>query len=244
MFRRGCICIAGLREISRSSSIVPKGVSPVKFHRHTLILSVVAAFAFLVVVPTPLAAQARPNPPTRAPSRGPATGTTRDMYERDMNIRRLELERDSNKKPTFEVSKETVKQVSEDFEQIQGINAEIIGDYVSGKGPDYKHISEAMAEITKRATRLNTNLLLPSDDTVVSGPVTQSEVHNKPARSPLLDLNDLIFSFVTNPIFKNANTIDLTLGAKAKRDLASIIDLSDRISKSADKLSKTSAKRN
>lgn len=215
-----------------------------KLDRHTLIVSVVAVFAFLMIVPTPIAAQTRPNPATRNPARGRATGLSRDMYEREMNIRKLELDRDSSKKPTFEVPKETVKQVNEDFEQIQGINASVMRDYVEGKGPDYKHISEAMAEIAKHSTRLNANLLLPSDDTFVSAAGTQGEPNKKTARSPLLDLNDLIRDFVTNPIFKNANTIDLALGAKARRDLAGIIDLSSRISKSAEKLSKAVVKSN
>ena len=160
------------------------------------------------------------------------------MQNREMNIRMLEIAKDRKDQPAFEVSKETVKQVSEDFARIQKINAEILRDYVSGTKPDYKHISEAMAEINKRAGRLNTNLLLPPSETVESGPASASESNKRPARSPLLDLNDLITSFVNNPIFKNSETIDATTGARARRDLEGIIDLSNRISKSAEKLSK------
>ena len=200
-----------------------------------LIVSV-AAFALVIVLPTSVAAQARPNPRSSPPGRPP--DSVLDMRERDMNIRRLEIEKESSAKPTIEVSKETVKQVSEDFARIQEINAEIMRDYASGTPPDYKHIAEAMAEIKKRAGRLNVNLLLPPDEAGADNQGTQTEVNKKPARSPLLDLNDLIRSFVTNPIFKNANTIDLNLGPKAKRDLASIIDLSDKISRSAERLSK------
>lgn len=210
--------------------------------KRTLIVSVVAS-AFLIVMPTSAAAQARPNPgPRNTPSSTP--DGVLDMRIRDMNIRRLEIERENAAKPTLEVSKETVKQVNEDFGRIQGINSEIMRDYASGAPPDYKHIAEAMAEIKKRAARLNTNLLLPPDEEVPENQATPSNSTKRKARSPLLDLNDLINGFVTNPIFKNVNTIDLALGLKAKRDLANIIDLSDRISKSAEKLSKAATKPN
>lgn len=205
----------------------------------SLIVSV-AVFVSLMVLPASVAAQSRPNPPAR-PNLGPTSDAVRDMRERDMNIRRLEIERERTEKPTFEASKETTKQVNEDFARIQSINAEVMRDYAAGAAPDYKHISEVMAEINKRAMRLDTNLLLPSNDG--DGNDRASQVtSDKRARSPLLDLNDLIRDFVNNPIFKRLNTIDAELGRQAKRDLQSIIDLSDRISKSAVKLSKAAPK--
>jgi hypothetical protein len=214
-----------------------------KLDKHILNSSV-AALALLIVIPTSPAAQVRSNLPNRPTPLGPSSDATRDMQERDMNIRRLEIERDSNKKPTFEVSKETIKQVNEDFARIQEINLDIMHDYVSGIRPNYKHIAAAMAEINKCAARLNTNLLLPPGDAAANDQASPSGLTKRPARSPLLDLNDLITRFVTNPIFKNSGTIDATTGAKAKRDLEEIIDLSDRISKSADKLSRQQNKPN
>ena len=206
------------------------------------LIACVAAFAFVMAMPSSVAAQARPNPRSTSPGRAP--DSVREMRERDMNSRRLELEKDSNTKPTLEVSKETVRLVNEDFARIQGINAEVMRDYVMGLAPDYKHISQAMAEIKKRAARLNTNLLLPEGDAAAGDQAIPSRLNKRTDRSPLLDLNELICGFVSNPIFTSLNTIDLELGAKAKRDLASIIDLSGRISKSAEKLSKPVAKTN
>ena len=209
-------------------------------NKRTLIVSI-AAFTFALFLPSSLAAQARPNPPSRNSPVPSSSDAMREMLEREMKIRRLEMEKENDKKPSLEVSKETIKQVNDDFAQIQGINAEIMRAYIAGTPPDYKHISEAMAEIRKRASRLRTNLLLPASDDIESEPATLEAASKRPGRSPLLDLNDLISSFVTNPIFKNADTIDLDLGLKAKRDLASIVDLSDRISRSADKLNKTAS---
>jgi len=162
------------------------------------------------------------------------------MYQREMNIKSLELGREKRSGIIGAPSETTIKEVKEDFARLQDINAEMIRLYQSGSSPDYKRIAQAMAEIKKRAERLRTNLVLPP------GKADEQE-HNRSAaaksgRSPLLDLNDLITSFVTNPIFANANTIDAELGATAKRDLECIVDLSDRISKSADKLSRVSAK--
>lgn len=196
-----------------------------------------AAILFsLMIFPALAAAQSRPNPPTRGNPMGATGDSVRESRERDMNIRRMELEKERDQKPIFEVSKETTKQVLEDFEQLQSINGAIMRDYSAGLAPDYKHISEAMADINKRAARLNTNLLLPSTD---EGSPAQVSHSGKQNRSPLLDLNDLIYGFVTNPIFKNRDTIDIELGRQAKRDLQRIITLSDAISKSADRLNKS-----
>lgn len=205
--------------------------------KQTLIVGVALA-GVVIVAPTTVSSQTRPNPSPRNTPRTTSDDVL-DMRMRELNIRRLEIEKDKAAKPALEVSPEAVKQVNEDFARIQGINAEIMRDYVTGKPPDYKHISEAMAEMRKRAARLNTNLLLPPDDAAADDQTTQIVSNKQQGRSPLLDLNDLIQAFVTNPIFKNANTIDLALGAKARRDLAGIIDLSERINKSAEKLSKS-----
>ena len=175
----------------------------------------------------------RPTPTARSP-------VDRDMYQREMNIKSLELDRDKRSAIIGTPSDTTIKEVKEDFARIQDINAEMIRLFQSGGAPDYKHISQAMAEVRKRAERLRLNLVLPSGN--ADEPGLKSPASAKPGRSPLLDLNDLITRFVTNPIFANANTIDAELGANARRDLESIVDLSDRISKSADKLSKAVAK--
>jgi hypothetical protein len=212
----------------------------VKNNQRTLIISA-AALGFVIFLPLSMNAQSRPNPPSRNSPVPSSSDTMREMLEREMKIRKLEMDRESDKRSKVEVSKETVKQVNDDFTRIQEINVEMMRDYSEGKPPDYPHIAAAMSEIKKRASRLRTNLILPSGDDISGEHVGSASTPKHSGRSPLLDLNDLIFSFVTNPIFKNENTIDLELGARAKRDLAGIVDLSDRISRSAEKLSKTAA---
>ncbi len=205
-----------------------------------LMKCVVAALVLGLILPAALVAQQKPTAPSRNPPRG-MSDTDRDLYFREMNIRRLELERKRNAKPRAVASEETIKQVTEDFGRIQEINSEIMKAYISKEPPDYKRLSEATEEIRTRASRLNSNLMLPPSE---RDQKREAKAEKREARSPLLDLNDSITSFVTNPLFKKANTIDAELGRKAKSDLEEIIELSAKISKSAEELNKAAAKSN
>jgi hypothetical protein len=154
-----------------------------------------------------------------------------DLTLRDSEVRSLEIAHDAVRDPAKpKAAPETVEQVKQDFGRIQEISLDVLKGYANGGAPDYKQISRSMAEINKRARRLNTNLMLPES--------AVEETRQSQDRSPLLKLNDLIQQFVTNPIFKNANTMDAELAAKAKRDLAGIIDLSHRLEKSARRLAR------
>jgi len=154
-----------------------------------------------------------------------------DLTLRDSEVRSLEIARDAARDPAKpKAAPETVEQVKQDFGRIQEISFDVLKGYANGGAPDYKQISRSMAEINKRARRLNTNLMLPES--------AVEESRQSQDRSPLLKLNDLIQQFVTNPIFKNANTMDAELAARAKRDLVGIIDLSHRLEKSARRLAR------
>ena len=61
-------------------------------------------------------------------------------------------------------------------------------------------------------------------------------------RPALVALNDLITSFVTNPLFRKDTAVDYTLVPRARRDLDGIIDFSEKIRKSAEKLNKGASK--
>jgi len=191
----------------------------------------VAGFFFVAVVLCGVA-QAQKQPSNR-PRMDPPPAVT-DVGIRDMQVRSLELSKDNNGEAKSSVSPEIVKLVQEDFGRIQEINAGVMKSYASGAPPDYKYLAEAMADINKRAGRLNTNLLLPQ--------VENTEALEVKDGSPLIQLNGLIVRFANNPIFKNANTIDAQDGVKAKRDLGYIIELSNRIRKSAERLDKSSGK--
>jgi len=157
-----------------------------------------------------------------------------DQGLREMQVRSLEIAKEARGATLTTASPELIKQVKEDFGRIQEINGKVIRSYARGDAPDYGYLSVAMAEINKRAARLNTNLLLPQQ--------SKREVLQPAEGSPLVQLNELVQHFVANAIFKNAGTIDAGLGLAARRDLENIIELSDRIRKSADRLQKAGGK--
>jgi len=67
----------------------------------------------------------------------------------------------------------------------------------------------------------------------------QQTIGKRPALSTL---NQLLESFLHNPIFSDTGEIDLELAARARRDLDSIVVLSEKVRKNAEKRSKTSSK--
>lgn len=204
--------------------------------RNNRIADVTAAICLLFVVLglSESAGAQQPGANNRT-SRTDTAVAMKDLNLRDSEVRSLEIAKDAAKSPTItKAAPERVEQVRQDFGRIQEINVEVLNAYRAGGPPDYKQVSRAMAEINKRARRLSTNLTLPD--------LTDDETYPLQDRSPLLDLNDLIVRFVTNPIFKNPNTFDADLAIKAKRDLVAIIELSRRIEKSAQKLAKNEAK--
>ena len=99
---------------------------------------------------------------------------------------------------------------------------------------DQPVVSEATAEIKKRAIRLQSTLVLhlPSDEAPVK------EKSDPEMKDSLIKLCKEIRSFVTNPIIENPNTVDAEHLTRARRDLESVIQLSGLIKKDADKLSK------
>ncbi len=57
-------------------------------------------------------------------------------------------------------------------------------------------------------------------------------------KGALVKLCNLIFRFTENPILKKPGTTDVQQSARASADLLSIIELSDNVKKSAERLKK------
>jgi hypothetical protein len=111
---------------------------------------------------------------------------------------------------------------------------EIARDLSSNKDLDYHFVSDATAEIKKRASRVQSTfgLRLSPDDAPIK------ETARPEMKDSLIKLCKEIRSFVTNPIIENPNLVDATQLTRARRDLESLIQLSVLITKDADKLSK------
>jgi len=127
-------------------------------------------------------------------------------------------------------------QLSEDFEKLNSINAEKIAAQSSPKSLDYKMLSDATADLKSRATRLKYNVLLLQ--VVDKGEKVRYDEYPDCLPSMLPELNRLINSFLTSPIFRLSSPDDAALRLKASRDLDGIIKLSETINKIAKRMSR------
>jgi len=176
-----------------------------------------------------------------APPGGPPPIDRRNNADRirqqDMSQREWQL-RNFGKQPGRPKDERQVKalmeQTEEDFTRILTVHNEIARALASKNDLNYHFISEATAEIKKRASRVQSTLALglSSDDAPV-------KVTSDPEiKDSLLKLCKEIRSFVTNPIIENPNTVDAEQLTRARRGLESLIQLSGLIKKDADKLSR------
>ncbi|HEX8775917.1 MAG TPA: hypothetical protein VF735_20255 [Pyrinomonadaceae bacterium] len=137
-------------------------------------------------------------------------------------------------------------QIKQDFLQLQTVNNRMMETTFANNVVDYKGIAEASAEIRKRAARLKSNLPLPESENDENVPELSlkgwDELDVGQVKPALKALDDLIMSFVGNPIFQKPQVVDVQQSAKARRELEAIIKLSAKIKKSAEKLTKATAK--
>ena len=123
-------------------------------------------------------------------------------------------------------------QTEEDFTRILTLHNEIARAIASKDALNYRFVSEAMAEIKKRGTRVQSSLVLRLTDEDTPVKVTaEPEI-----KDSLIKLCKEIRAFVTNPMIENPNTVDAEQLVRAKHDLESFIQLSGLIKKDADKL--------
>jgi septal ring factor EnvC (AmiA/AmiB activator) len=153
--------------------------------------------------------------------------------ERDISV----LENDSRK--TRRDAQTIMSEVNEDFDRLRAINDEIKTS-TSAPQLDYKKISDNASEMKKRGTRLRTNLSsLPKSDKTEKpvAPANEAEM-----RGLLASTHESLTAFLNNPIFSDMGSLDNQLALKARRDLESVISISDVIKSGADKLGKNSNK--
>jgi len=173
--------------------------------------------------------------------RGGASHPNPDATRRTINdetYRELMNKERENKNPASDNSDATraslLKQNREDFKAIQNINNKMMAEVYATEAIDYDRTSAAIAQINTKAIRLKNNLSLPDPkdvkkkDLTVPGP--------KEFKSALLVMDRSIMSFVTNPIFKERNVMEVESATQASQDLDNIITLSATLKKIADNL--------
>lgn len=168
--------------------------------------------------------------------------TDRDRRRMDIEDRvfALEMLNREARKPDRQIPQmdPTYLQIRKDYEQLQVVNFSMTQKSGANFTLDYKQVGEAASEIKKLASRLKTNLILPEpgkDEQPLKMPV---EITDEQLKSSLGMLDKLVQSFVNNEMFQHPEVVDLKLAAQARRDLESIIKVSDHLKKSAEKLNK------
>ena len=133
-----------------------------------------------------------------------------------------------------------IKQIKDDFKQIQIIRNEMVHNLVANKPLDYKLVLNEAAEINKRADRLKTFLMPPDAEVKDKDPKDHVEFTNDEMKGALVQLCNRIASFIENPVLKSPGTVDVEQSTRAGGDLLVIIQLSGNIKRSAEKLGRTS----
>jgi hypothetical protein len=133
-----------------------------------------------------------------------------------------------------------LSQTEEDFNRILTLHNEFARLLTASKPIEYNFITDASAEIKKRASRLQSTLnlhQLPADAPVVE---KTDEYDDAQLKDALFRMCKQIKSFVTNPVIANPSTVDAEQLTNARRDLESLIQLSGHIKKEAGKKHRTS----
>ncbi len=186
---------------------------------------------FLLLSAAPAFCQSPPGPPPT-----PRVNTDRirqqEMSNREWQLRNFGIQ--PGKAKDDRQLKALMAQTEEDFTRILTLHNEIARALSSKDSLNYRFISDATAEIKKRASRVQSTLALGMS----SDEIPVKEKTDQEMKDSLIKLCKEIRSFVTNPTIESPNTIDAQQLIRARRDLESLIQLSGLIKKDADKLSK------
>ena len=203
--------------------------------RHAAGKPLLIALPLMLLCVSPFLAQ------NSSPLGAPADKTnTERIRQQEMSSREWQL-RNFGNEPNAPKDKRQVEalmaQTEKDFNRILTLHNEIARALTSNHNLDYHFISDATAEINKRASRVQSSLALrlsPEEAVELENTPLPQEL---PMKDELIKLCHQIRSFVTNPSIENPNTINAEQMTKARKDLETVIQMSGRIKKDADKLS-------
>jgi len=182
-----------------------------------------ASIGCLIVFSAPIAGQSGGDP---------AKAQMQEMTRRELQLNSLGGDKGPPNDPKR--SQAMMDQVSEDFQRILTLHNEIVRAITANQSLSYQFISDATGEIRKRAARLQSSLKLQKPAPPTENRETDLKVMQ--TKDELLLLCKQIESFVRNPIIDKPGTVDAQQLAKARKDLQSIVELSDAIRKRVDKL--------
>jgi hypothetical protein len=158
-----------------------------------------------------------------------------DMTQREMKLRNVGEPAPKTTDPRR--LQALTAQLEEDFKRILTLHNEIVRATSGDKTLDYHFVSDATAEIRKRAGRLQNTLVLKSESGYRDHE-KRPKFNDAQVRDSLITLCKYIESFASNPVIESPGTVDARQSARADSDLSAIIELSGGIRKSAERLSK------
>lgn len=129
-------------------------------------------------------------------------------------------------------------EINEDFQRVQVLHNEIVRMLQSDKALNYDHLADLTGDVKKRCVRLRTNLALPEAEKTEAHPGHSEAIDDPHLRKSIVELHDLVVSFVANPMFKNLGVVDAKVIVAARENLDGIIKLSEKIRREAELLSK------
>lgn len=127
-------------------------------------------------------------------------------------------------------------QIRDDYKQIQIVNNDLAKASAAAVSLDLKYVEKSVSEIKRRAERLKENLMLPEPKRPAASAKTENRSEAQVLKSSLIVLDNLVMEFVNSPIFEQSRTVNVEQAAKARLNLEQIIELSEQIKKSAERL--------
>jgi hypothetical protein len=172
-----------------------------------------------------------------APIAAQSAGDPAKVQMQEMNRREIQLNNIGAKGRSDDPKRAQalMDQVNEDFQGILTRHNELVRAIDANQSFDYQFIAEAMGEIRKRSTRLQSSLKLEKPEAASSDRKSESLLVGMGTKDQMILLCKKIESFVKNPIIENPGTVDAQALEKARRDLQSIVELSEVMKKQADK---------
>ncbi|HSE98048.1 MAG TPA: hypothetical protein VLD57_07225 [Blastocatellia bacterium] len=174
----------------------------------------------------------------RPPGEDPKT-RAREREHREAMLRTIEARAAVEKMDAKQVEA-AIKQVQDDFKQLQIVRNQMVRNLLANKPLDYRLISGEAGDINKRADRLRFYLMPPTPEGQDAKPKSQIEYEEREMKDALIRLCNLIATFIDNPVLQSPATVDVEQSMKAGGELLSIIELSDNVKRSAERLRKTS----
>jgi hypothetical protein len=206
-------------------------------------LSIIVRFAFAITClitfpPICIRAQQTTAPPSEM--RDPFS-EVRERTRREAQLRSAEMGQPVVRKNGRDTGI-PLKQIADDFKQIQILRNNVVRHLLAEKPLDYKFIAGETVEINKRATRLAEHLENQSAEGEKKEERTPAEIADDQVKNALITMCKRIDSFTENPQFKNPDVFDLKEAEKARRDLREVVQLSSNIAKVSERLNKPKKK--